>query len=217
MADLASPEQDAVAAADVQVAPVVTLFEQYGAGAAAVGHLVAERLGVPFHDQAFGSEELEDGPEAALESRATLARVLGTLGGAYGGFGGPDVVTTQREKRDLVTENTRTVREYAKGGAVILGRNGAMILADRPRSLHVLLTGALADRIARAAATAQIPTEQAAKRQQLEDQVRAEMSKVLYGWDPLAPDRYDLVINTSRIPAEAAATAIVDAIEVRTP
>ena len=28
--------------------PVVTLFEQYGSGADAIGHRVAERLGVPY-------------------------------------------------------------------------------------------------------------------------------------------------------------------------
>jgi glucuronide carrier protein len=43
------------------------------------------------------------------------------------------------------------------------------------------------------------------------------MSKALYGWDPRLPDRYDLVINTSRIPLDAAAQAIVNAIRPRRP
>ena len=141
-----------------------------------------------------------------------LAQVFSVLGGAYGGFDGRDVATTQRQKYDLVMDNNREVWEYADEGGVILGRNGAVILAERADTLHVLLTGAVEDRVARAAATAKIPVEQAAKRQVREDRVRSEMSRVFYGWDPLLPDRYDLVMNTSRIPLDAIVAAIVDAV-----
>jgi glucuronide carrier protein len=41
------------------------------------------------------------------------------------------------------------------------------------------------------------------------------MSKTLYGWDPTSPDRYDMLINTSRVSIDAAVNAIVDAIQHR--
>lgn len=195
---------------------VVTIFEHYGAGAAQVGQRVGEQLGLPFHPQAFSSEDLEAGPDAVLRSNAVLATVYSTMGGAYGGFEGRDVVATQQQKYDLVMDNNRAVWEEAAQGGVILGRNGAVILAGRPNTVHVLLTGDREDRIARAASEAGITTDQAARRQEREDQVRSEMSKTLYGWDPRLPDRYDLVINTSRIPLDAAADAIVHAARVRT-
>ena len=190
--------------------PVVTLFENYGAGAEAVGRRVAEALGLPFHGQAFSSEELED--EAALEQNVVLAGVFSAMGGAYRGFEGRDVVATQQQKYDLVMENNRHVRQAAEEGGVILGRNAAVILADRPNTLHVLLTGAVEDRVERAAREAGVPREQAAKRQKREDDVRAQMSKVLYGWDPRQPERYDIVLNTSRIPVDAAADAVLGAL-----
>ncbi|WP_347350742.1 cytidylate kinase-like family protein [Intrasporangium sp.] len=193
------------------VKPVVTLWEQYGAGAEEIGREVARSLGLPYHAQAFSSDELEH-PESSLENRAVLTTVLRTMGGAYGGFEGRDIVTTQQERRDLITTNNTAVRQSAQEGGVIVGRNATVILADRPRTLHVLLTGEVADRVARAAAAAGIPVEQAKKRQVREDDVRAEMSRVLYGWDPHQPDHYDLVLNTSRIPAAAAVSAIVNAI-----
>lgn len=196
--------------------PVVTIFEHYGAGASDVGHRVAEAMGLPFHAQAFTSEEIEGGPEAATEQAATLAHVYAVLGGAYGGFEGRDVVTTQQQKYELVMENNRQVWEYADEGGVIVGRNGAVILAERPNTLHVLLTGSVEDRVARAAQEAGISRERAAARQEREDEVRAQMSIVLYGWDPRLPDRYDIVINTSRISTAAAAAAIVDAAKERT-
>lgn len=194
--------------------PVVTIFESYGAGADYVGHRVAERLGLPFHSQAFSSEAIEGDAKAANEEAATLAQVFSVLGGAYGGFDGRDVATTQRQQYDLVMENNAVVWQYAQEGGVIVGRNAPVILADRPRTVHVLLTGSVEDRVARAAKSAGITLEQAAKRQEREDQVRADMSIVLYGWDPRLPDRYDIVLNTSRIPLDAAVDAIVDAVRL---
>jgi cytidylate kinase len=193
--------------------PVVTIFEHYGAGAAAVGTLVADALGLPFHGQAFSSEELEGGDDSSLERSAVLATVYAAMGGAYGGFEGRDVITTQQQKRDLVMSNNRSVWHDAEGGGVIVGRNAAVVLASRPRTVHVLLTGAVQDRVARAARAAGIPLERAAARQAREDDVRAQMSVALYGWDPRRPDLYDVTFNTSRIPPEAVAQAIVQAVK----
>lgn len=192
--------------------PVVTIFEYYGAGADYVGHKVAEAFGLPFHEQAFSSEELELGREATSDQGAVLAQVFSVMGGAYGGFDGRDVATTQREKYDLVMENNRQVWTYAGEGGVIIGRNGAVILADRPNTLHVLLTGVVEDRVERAAREAEITVEQAAERQVREDRVRSDISQALYGWDPKTPERYDLVMNSSRIPLDAIVAAIVDAV-----
>lgn len=95
---------------------------------------------------------------------------------------------------------------------MIIGRNATVILAERPNTVHVLLTGDQEDRIRRGAEFHNINLDQARRRQRREDQVRVDMSKVLYGWDPFDPTRYDLVINTSRIPATRAIAAIVDTI-----
>lgn len=196
------------------VTPLVTLFESYGAGATQVGRAVAEALGLPFHEQAFSSDELAGTAEGGLDERAALVRVLTTLGGAYGGFEGRDVVTTQQEKYDLVMENNEVVWRYADEGGVIVGRNAPVILAGRPQTLHVLLTGEREERIARAAEDHGLSLDEARRRQEREDDVRVQMSKVLYGWDPSSPERYDMMINTTRIPRDAVVEAIVDAIQV---
>lgn len=194
--------------------PVVTIFESYGAGAESVGRAVAERLGLPFHEQAFSSAAMEGRDPS--EQGAVLAQVFATMGGAYGGFDGRDVATTQRQRYELVMDNNKNVWQFADEGGVIVGRNGAVILASRPNTVHVLLTGAVEDRIARAAKENSITPEKAAERQAREDEIRAQMSIQLYGWDPRLPDRYDIVLNTSRIAFDAAVDAIVDAVKVRT-
>ncbi len=106
----------------------MTIFEYYGAGADYVGHKVAEALGLPFHQQAFSSEVVEG--RSGFRHGAVLAQVFSVLGGAYGGFDGCDVATTQRQKMEtLLMDNWSQVWQYADEGGVILGCNGA---ATRP-------------------------------------------------------------------------------------
>lgn len=193
--------------------PVVTLFEQYGCGADVVGRRVAEGLSVPYHGQAFSSDELEAAAEQR-EKESLLSRVFTAMGGSYGssfgGFDVGDVTAGQRDKYNVVVENNALLHEWAGEGGVIVGHNAALVLADQPRSLHVLLIGSLEQRIARAAAGSGIDIERAQKRQKREDQVRAEMSLDLYGFDPRRPEGYHLTVNTD-IGLEACAQIIVAA------
>lgn len=198
------------------VPPVVTFFELYGAGATQIGQKVAERLGVPFHGQAFSSAEIAGQAQADDANRALLADVLALLGGAYSTLEDREVVATQGDKYKMIADNTRTVQRFAETGGVIMGRNGAVILADRPNTLHVLLTGEIQDRVKRAAQHLGISEAESAKRRANEEDIRRQMSKTLYGWDPALPDRYDLQLNTSRISIDAAVNAIVDAVQNQT-
>jgi cytidylate kinase len=193
---------------------VVTLFESYGSGAGYVGPRVAQALGVPFHSQAFSSEEIEQA-EGEREKEGVLGRVFSAMGGTYAGLDGPSVAMAQRDDYDLVMANTRQVQEEARQGGVLVGRNAALILANRPATLHVKLDGPLTQRIERAAREAGISIERAAKRQKREDQVRADMSLQLYGWDPRATERYDVVINTGTMDLDTCAEIIAVAARIK--
>ena len=195
---------------------VVTLFESYGAGASYVGPRVAQALGVPFHAQAFSSEELERAA-TEREGEGVLSQVFGAMGGSYAALGGEghDVALGQRDTYELVMKNTRAVMDEARAGGVIMGRNAALILADWPGALHVLLDGPLEKRIQRAAEESGIDVARAAKRQKREDQIRADMSVRLYGWDPRDPTRYHLVVNTGLMDLDTCVDIIVQAARVR--
>jgi len=205
---------DRSSAAGGSLRPVVTLFESYGSGASHVGPRVAQALGVPFHAQAFSSEELENA-EANRESEGILSRVFAAMGGSYAGLEGPAVAMAQRDDYELVMANTRQVQQEARQGGVIVGRNAALILANRPAALHVLLDGPLAQRIERAARDSGIGLDRAARRQKREDQLRADMSLRLYGWDPRDPERYDLVVNTGTMDLDICAEIIVQAARIK--
>jgi cytidylate kinase len=205
---------DRIGAEGRSVRPVVTLFESYGSGASYIGPRVAQALDVPFHSQAFSSEELENA-ETEHESEGTLARVFAAMGGSYAGLEGTAVAMAQRDDYDVVMANTRKVLEEARQGGVIVGRNAALILASRPAALHVKLDGPLAQRIERAAQDSGISVDRAAKRQKREDQVRADMSLQLYGWDPRATERYDLVVNTGTMDLDTCVEIIAHAARVK--
>jgi cytidylate kinase len=205
---------DRISAEGRTLPPVVTLFESYGSGASYIGPRVAQALGVPFHTQAFSSEELENA-ETKRENEGVLGRVFAAMGGSYAGIEGPAVAMAQRDDYDLVMMNTRTVQEEARQGGVIMGRNAALILANRPAALHVILDGPLNQRIERAARDSGIPIERAAKRQKREDQIRADMSLKLYGWDPRDTQRYDLAVNTGTMGLDTCVQIIAEAARIK--
>lgn len=194
--------------------PVVTIFESYGAGAEEIGPRVAEALGVAFHAQAFTSEQLEASAEQR-DDDGLLSRVFAAMGGSYAALEGPAVAMVQRDDHELVVRNTRLVVEAARPGAVIVGRNGALILATWPGALHVRLDAPVQRRVERAARSSGIDLDRAAKRQHREDKVRADMSILLYGWDPRDPTRYDLVLNTGTLSSDACVDIIVHASRVK--
>ena len=194
--------------------PVVTLFESYGSGASYIGPRVARALGVPFHEQAFSSEQVEDAAERH-DGEGVLSRFFATVGGSYAGLEGRSVAMAQRDDYELVLENTRIVQEQAGQGGVIVGRNGALILATWPGALHVKLDGPLAQRIERAARDSGIDIQRAAKRQKREDQLRADISREFYHWDPRDTDRYDLVVNTGTMDLDTSVDIIVAAARIK--
>jgi cytidylate kinase len=195
--------------------PVVTLFESYGAGADQIGPRVAQALGLPFHAQAFSSTEIEDAVAKQESQGGVLSQLFGAMGGSYAGLEGHSVAMAQQDNHALVLDNTRTVLQAAQAGGVITGRNGALILAEWPGALHVLLDAPLEQRVERAAKESGIDIQRAAKRQRREDQVRADLSIQFYGWDPRETTRYDLVVNTGTMDLDTCVEIIVQAARVK--
>jgi hypothetical protein len=192
-------------------APVVTLFESYGSGADYIAPRVADALGVPFHEQAFSSRQLEESAELR-KKEGLLARVLSAIGqSSFGGVDVGDVSSAQRDNYDLVMDNTGTVQRWARRGGVIVGRNGAFILADWPAALHVKLDGPLPQRIERAA-------REAGSGRRGGRRTRTGSGSTCPGsctaGTPRDPTRYDLVLNTGRVDLGACVRIIVEACRI---
>ena len=132
--------------------PVVTIYGTYGAGARQVGRAVARELGLPFFGPAFSSEAIEGGSEEVRAREATfLTKVIALMAAAFGASVIPEG-SLEGHRQELIAENHRQVQGCAHLGGVMVGRHGALLLADRPNTVHVLLTGSVEDRVERAAA-----------------------------------------------------------------
>ena len=168
--------------------PVVTIYGTYGAGAKQVGRAVAHELGLPYFGPAFSSEALEGGSDEVREEEAQfLKRMMAVLASTFGAGASGSDDTVEQHRQDLVDENVRQVQGCAHLGGVMVGRHGALLLAERPNTIHVLLTGSVEDRIERAAAESGITREHAARRVHREDHVRADMAIALFGGVPEPP------------------------------
>ncbi|WP_433328025.1 AAA family ATPase [Spirillospora sp. CA-294931] len=197
-------------------ARVVTVSATFGAGGSTIGPAVAERLGLPFVDRAV--------PVAvAAEIGCTLEEALTHDGRAETGIGrilagaarlpnvtlgGMDVYMPDRTivpEEEFVRRTERFINRVAdEDGGVILGRAGALVLADRPAVLHVRLDGPRERRLERAGGDA-------ARMLDDNDRARAAYVKHLYGADAADPRHYHLVIDSTRLPEPAVVDLVVAA------
>ncbi len=196
-------------------AQIVTLWELYGCGMEQIAARVAQDLNVPLHGQAFSSEQIEE--SAALrEKQGAFGRFLDSLPPvATPTTSAADAAITKAQAVEATAQQVAAdVNAFAEQGGVILGRNGAYLLHERPNALHVKLVGQLEQRIAKAASLSGIPVERAVRRQPIEDAFRRNLSLEVFHFDPTADDYYDLVIDATRFSVEQVATIIVTAARI---
>lgn len=176
---------------------VITLWETYGANMQEVATKLSEELGLKVHKQAFSSDEIEASVQNR-EKQGILSQMMRGFARAFPSETSdpsPTLAAEERSYSQLAEENTAVVAQEAAEGGIILGRNGQFLLQNRANTLHVKLDGPRQKRVERAAALSGISVERAAKRQEIEDEFRADMSLRTYRFDPRDNDYYDLVLN----------------------
>jgi cytidylate kinase len=191
-------------------ARVVTISAGYGAGGAAVGPMLAERLGLPFADRLImphGRPEpaAEGVTEAELdeEPRGALVRSLALLSPTWNLPTAPEEPEDVPERmREAVEASLRTLIE--RGGAVILGRGAAACIGrKRPWAFHVRLDGPVERRAARGALWEGIDIEAAMARLEETDAARSRYTQRLFNRDPSDPSLYHLVMDSTVVTMES--------------
>jgi cytidylate kinase len=199
-------------------ARVVTISSTYGAGGAAVGLLLAERLGLPFADRLIkahgGSEPPGEGvTEAELEEepKGPLLRSLSLLSPTWNLPTAPDEAEDlpERVRHEVEASITALVKE---GGAVILGRGAAAAIGRaRPWAFHVRLDGPVDRRARRGALWEGLDVDAATERLRTTDGTRARYVQRVYGCDPADPKLYHLVVDATVITVDACVQLLADA------
>jgi cytidylate kinase len=104
------------------------------------------------------------------------------------------------------------IRELAAAGrAVVLGRAGAVVLADDPRALHVRLDGPPEARLRQAMRLEEIDRETAKARMKQTDRAREAYVKRYYRCDARDPSLYDMVLDATRLELEVCVEVIAAA------
>jgi cytidylate kinase len=208
--------------ADSQQPPVVTVSATYGTGGSRIARQVADELGLPFVDRAIpGAVATELGlslPDAEAHDDAGprgLERVMRSLA-AVGPVSGIDFRTDFGDRTFCEATEQVICRHAESAGGVILGRAGAVVLRDRPRTLHVRLDGPVARRVAYAMALEDLDRGTAERRLRDNDTARAAYVRVFYGANAADPALYHLVLDSTALHPDASVDLIARAARAMT-
>ncbi len=199
---------------------VVTISAAFGAGGSVVGPAVATRLGLPFLDRAIPlavarSLSVPVGEALDRDERrpSLLDRIVTSLAAAAAPLGiAPTAAAGAGATDDAFRATTEEVlRELALGGGVVLGRAGAVVLAQHPAALHVRLDGRREQRIERVMAHEQMSKDEAAALLAETDRAWESYVRYFYKADPRDSRLYHLMIDSTTIPLETCTELIVAA------
>jgi cytidylate kinase len=206
-----------------QLRPVVTIAALYGAGGSVVGPRVAERLGVQFLDRAIPTAVAQRAglPDAVVDEvderpRSGWQRLLANLGRASPATGASDhVERLDLEERRLRAEIEEFLAHASRAGGVVLGRGGAVVLAEVPGALHVYLRGVRKARVERVMELQGVDRATASRRVKANDRARRDYVKSTYGIDGDNPRLYHLMIDAVALDADVCVELIVAAAQER--
>ncbi len=200
---------------------IVTISNQYGAGAVAIGHRVATLLGYALVDRELPivvAKRMRTTPEE-VEAVEDVGRSLGERLLSSLEMSTPEVNATHFAEsfdEEYLREVQEAVREYAaRGDTVVVGRAAALILGRRPDVLRVFMHAPRDWRIEnvardlaleRATAQAEVDRIDRARKAHLRDWYDAEFGN---------PKHYDLSIDTAAFGVEGSAALIVAAVAAR--
>lgn len=195
---------------------IITISRQFGSGGRTVGHMVAEKLGIPFYDKELVEHiALESGfAPHFVEEHGEHAPGKTIFSYAFAAHGVPGVMNGLSTADFLWNIQCSTILQLAdKGPCVIVGRNADYILKDRKDVLHTYIHADMdyrADRIVRLYGESE---KSPLSRLQEKDKRRSLNYQHYTGRTWGDADNYDISLNTGVVGIERAARIILDLVE----
>jgi cytidylate kinase len=179
---------------------VITVTRDYGAGGYEVAHQLAERLGWELLDRELlhRAAAVEHLPDAELERLDEKAVSLADRFRLH-----------PPHQRYLHGLREAARQAAANGNVVLVGRGTGQLLADLPNVFHLRLVAELEWRARRMAQREGWSFEQALARCIQEDRIRERFTHYFFGADALQPEKYDLIVNTGRVPLDEVVACVV--------
>jgi cytidylate kinase len=180
---------------------VITISRQLGSQGNEVAQAVSHRLNYPV----ICRELINQAANRAGVPEVALATIddLGLFG-----------LRPSSEARSAYHQAVKTVMQElcTQGNVILVGRAGQVILRNLPNVLHVKVIAPANVRAQRVSCQLGIPIEASHAQIEASDRSRRNYLRRYYQarWDD--PELYDLIINTARLSAEAAACMITQAL-----
>jgi cytidylate kinase len=197
---------------------MVTVSATYGSGGAVIAPRLAERLGLPFADRLIlargpDGQGAADGISADERDQTRRRRFVDRLVMLAPGLNlpTPDADDLRDQVRDRVATSIFDLVD--SGGAVVLGRAAAVVLAGRRGAFHARLDGPPERRVERACEFEGIDAPTAKDRLEETDGARASFVQRVYGRDQSDITLYHIVLDTTVFTLEDAVDLLESAVK----
>lgn len=198
--------------------PVITIDRQYGSGGREIGRRVAERLSVPFYDEALldmAAEKAGLHPEVvrSAEEQRTSSLLYGAVTGMVhrGAHAGPVQLPITDQVFLVQSEIIRELAE--KGPCVIIGRAADYVLREHTPALHVFVHGDVEVRVARCLRFYGIDEQEARDRIRKIDKRRASYYQFFTHKSWGAAESFHLSLDVGLFGADGCAALIEEAVK----
>jgi len=187
---------------------VITISRQFGAGAMALGQMLADQYGFVLASRDI-VQQIADKAKVSTDFVLSVEKEAGTRLSRF--------MTRIVSSRGMVSKILRddsgyideklyldylvlTVVQIAdEGNAVIMGRGSQYILRTHPDAVHILLVDEFDNRVKRVEKREKVPHEQAVRIVNHEDKRRLNLYHRLGKQDFDSPSLYHMVLNMSRL------------------
>lgn len=191
---------------------IITISREFGSGGRTIGHMVADKLGIPFYDKELVDQiALESGfAPKFVEEHGEHAPGRSSLAYAFAPQGVPGVMNGLSTADFLWNIQCSVILQLAeKGPCVIVGRNADYILKDHPECLHAYIHADMAyraDRIVRLYGESEKSPE---ARLQEKDKRRRVNYQHYTGRTWGSAQNYDICLDSSSLGIETCADILV--------
>lgn len=195
---------------------IITISREFGSGGRTLGHMVAEKLGIPFYDKELVDQiALESGfAPKYVEEHGEHSPSGSLFSYAFAPQGIPGVMNGLSTADFLWNVQCNVILQIAeKGPCVIVGRNADYILKDHPEALHVYVfadTPYRAERIVRLYGESEKTPEQ---RLAEKDKRRRVNYHHYTGRTWGQAQNYDICLDTGVLGLEQCADIVVDIVK----
>lgn len=195
---------------------IITISREFGSGGRTIGHLVAERLGIPFYDKELVEQvALESGfAPKFVEEHGEHAPGNSHLSYVFAPHGVPGVMNGLTTADFLWHVQCGVILQLAeKGPCVIVGRNADYILKDRADCFHAYINADMAFRADRIVRLYGESEKSPLARLQEKDKRRRVNYHHYTGRTWGQAQNYDICLNSSAVGVERCAEIIISIIE----